>query len=53
MYPECVKEANVYPGTTLKDSVGPDPAYLSRAIPRFTVGVVVAVAGGAVAMRKC
>ncbi len=42
-----------YPGTTLNDSVGPDPAYLSRAIPGFAIGVAVTVpVGAAVAMRK-
>ena len=29
------------------DSVGPDPAYLSRAVPGFAFGIVGAVAGGA------
>jgi hypothetical protein len=36
-----------YAARAPRDSVGPDPAYLSRAIPGFAIGVLGAVAGGA------
>jgi len=41
------RQSTSYTGRTPQDSVGPDPNYLARALPGFAVGVLGAVAGGA------